>query len=335
MLIPVFYCAHSGPALLYIDEPRHPFARCSLEYLNEGGANFVFRIVPGNSREELPLQLRHRLLRLRKNLPHVQSAQEQLAAFDRHFTPLLPLENLIQQELIALGDGFVACLNEAIVRLERPARRAQDKLPLDERYGLLITDMTPEPGGALLQMKPKWLAQSPNAPSGAVRCRTCALRAKRSSSQIRTATDAQESCPLALVSPTSEDRKQVAQNITDDVLLQHCLVNEASLLLETLRVCQTRLDPGGVLGVQDQASLLDLCKAMTLRDCTLFLKRSENHVEIRFADLDLKQDNKLAVWKKTESSLIAEGWYTNSEDEAKWTKEIVCLLSRQPASKSS
>ena len=324
MSVSVYFIADPAPRLL-AGEPRTSSTKISLEYLNEGGANFVFGILPEIEGQELPSHLQGKLLRLRKDLPHVQSASEQLEAFDEHFKPLFPPENLIKLELIELDDAVPALINSAISKLNRPSNRAQDFLPVDETHGMLVTDMTPAPGDVLLQVKPKWLTQSPNAPPGAKRCRTCALRAQRASKKVRTATDAQESCPLELFSENLDERKRAAQTVTDDRPLQEYLTTQSHSLLHRLREAQLRLDSHGVLNANlcDAEGVLDLCKAMTLRDCTLFLRRGGGEVEARLADLDLKTPEKLARWKSVEMGLVEGGWYGNEDG-----KEEVCLLSR-------
>lgn len=327
MSVSVFFTARPAPRL-HSTEPLTDYRTLKLEYLNEGGANFVFKFLPEGDEQYLSEHLQGKLLRLRKDLPHVQSANEQLEAFNAHFKPLFPLENLIEHELIELDGGIPAVFNSALGKLNRPSHRLQDFLPQDESHGLLVTDMMPALGDVLLQVKPKWLAQSPNAPSGAKRCRTCALRAQRASQKVRTATDAQESCPLELISEKADERKRAAQAVTVDRRLQDYLTTTAQPLLQKLRESQLQLDSKGILNTSTTAEIMGVCKAMTLRDCTLFLKRSGNYVEARLADLDLKQPEKLSRWKKVEQDLTNHGWYTNSEDDVLWRQEVVCLLSR-------
>jgi inositol-pentakisphosphate 2-kinase len=315
---------HAGPTT----STENPPSGLKLEYLNEGGANFVFRILPNGDSDPLPPDLQGQLLRLRKDLPHVPSAKDQLAAYDDHFKPLFPSEYLIQHTPIELHSELPGSINAALKDLERPSHRLQDFLPAEESHGTLITDMTPGPDDILLQVKPKWLAQSPNAPKDAKRCRTCALRAQRASQKVRTATDAQESCPLGLVSMDESERRRAAQAITSDSRLREYLVDQAQPLLRTLRDHQQSLDSKGVLGAETEEDALSLSKAMTVRDCTFFLKLSGDQIEARLADLDLKQQGKLSQWRRVEQGLIDEGWYTNSEDQSLWTKEQVCVLSR-------
>jgi len=61
-----------------------------------------------------------------------------------------------------------------------------------------------------------------------------------------------------------------------------------------------------------------LC-AMTLRDCTVFI-RSHNTKpvedwECRIGDLDLKSPDKAEYWRSVEGPLIEEGWYEGTERE--------------------
>ena len=299
---------------------------CKIKYLNEGGANFVFSILKAGV--ELPKPLRGKLLRLRKDLSHVQSTEEQVESFNKNFRPLFPPDCLVQPELISLNSGITTALNRSLDALNRPARRSADCLPEDERYGLLVTDMMPAAGKAMLEMKPKWLLQSPSAPSNAKRCRTCALRAQRASQGKRTATDKQESCPFDLVSERVQDRRRAAGQITSDAALADFLAEGAQPLFAILRNQQRFLDPRGVLKVTGADGIYDLCRAMTLRDCTLFVRGGATGIEARLGDLDFKQPEKLSRWKDVERKLIDEGWYLNAEAKAVWSEERICQLSR-------
>ncbi|KAK4542466.1 hypothetical protein LTR36_006718 [Oleoguttula mirabilis] len=329
MSVVVYFTEASRLPRLTSIEPRDPSTRCTIEYLDEGGANFVFRLLPERD-YSLPDVITRKLLRLRKDLLHVQCTREQLRTFEETFKPLFPAENLIAHELVSLDDGIATQFTRAWRSLDRPAHRARDFLPRDEKYGLLVTDMTPRAGDVLLQIKPKWLAQSPGAPPNARRCRTCALRAQRALVQLRTATDAQQSCPLALVSNIVGDRSRAAQAVSSDAQLVKYLVNDAQPLLHSLRDYQQQLDDGGVLNARagDMAVVDGLCKAMTLRDCTLFLKRSSDGIEARLGDLDLKLPERLEKWKQAEQSLIDGGWYTNTEIQETRVEERICLLSQ-------
>ena len=326
------YFLDRGSLKLYSSEPLTSTAlsaasRCQIEYLNEGGANFVFTIRPAAGKE-LPTRLQSKLLRLRKNIPNVQGPDEHIKSLKNDFRDLFPVENLIQYERIDLDTGVTALLNENLRTLVRPRQRAGDFLPEDELSGLLVTDMSPLLGEVLLELKPKWLTQSPNAPPEAKRCRTCAMRAQRASQGICTSTDAQENCPLDLVNTEAEGRAKAISAITTDELIQDYLTTQAQTLFQQLRARQLMLDGEGILKTSGATGIYDLCKAMTLRDCTLFVKRSGEHIQAKIGDLDLKQPEKLSRWKKVEHTLIADGWYTNTENSQIWAPEKICLLSR-------
>jgi inositol-pentakisphosphate 2-kinase len=299
---------------------------CKIKYLNEGGANFIFDLLPAGS--ELPKPLRGKLLRLRKDLPHVQTTTEQVCSFNDNFRPLFPPDCLVQPELVRLNSDITTALNKALGTLNRPSRRSEDCLPEDEEFGLLVTDMMPSAGRAMLEMKPKWLLQSPSAPPNAKRCRTCALRANRAAQGKCTATDKQESCPFDLVSEREDDRRRAAERITDEPALADFLIDGAQPLFAILRDQQRFLDPRGVLRVTGADGIYDVCRAMTLRDCTLFVRGGAEGIEARLGDLDFKQPGKLGRWRDVERELIDEGWYVNGEAKAVWCEERICQLSR-------
>lgn len=178
--------------------------------------------------------------------------------------------------------------------------------------------MSPPPGSpcTTLELKSKWLAQSPTAPSGATRCRTCALSASRSAQR-------EAICPLDLVSNEQTDVVRTVRRLTESqpptgLDAEHVVNATVAYLLDSqilhrLRELQTQLDPSGVLAVPEDAEVpSDLLKAMTLRDCTLFLRvDGEGRVEGRLADLDLKLGTreKVEYWRGVERELVDGGWY--------------------------
>jgi inositol-pentakisphosphate 2-kinase len=127
------------------------------------------------------------------------------------------------------------------------------------------------------------------------------------------------------VSGDTEVRRKVVERLTEDVEVREYLVGNAQALLQKLRSAQMEMDRGGVLAIGEKR--LGLCKAMTLRDCTLFVRRVGREIEAKLGDLDLKQPEKIEKWKEVERVLIDGGWYANTEREDLWTRESVCLLS--------
>ena len=190
--------------------------RCKLSYLNEGGANFVFRISP-NGDKDLPPRLRRKLLRLRKK---AIDDPEELLADTKQWLEILPSEHMIEHDLVSLPIDTLPAINSILAATERPANRQHDYWE-GGTHGMLVTDMTPREGEHLIEIKPKWLTQSPTAPPNAKRCRTCALRAQRAVEKgIVTATDAQGSCPLDLVSDVMEARRLATARLTHDRQVQ-------------------------------------------------------------------------------------------------------------------
>ncbi|GAB7362815.1 hypothetical protein MBLNU230_g3118t1 [Neophaeotheca triangularis] len=336
------YDSTSQPTLHPHNFQAPPSHSLTLTYLNEGGANILYTLNPTSPSHPLPSILENKLLRLHKALPHLPSTQTHQTLHQTHFTPLFPAQNLLLQTPIATSPTLLSQLNQTLHALPtRPSTRSADSIAQDDGYGLLVTSMTPRDPKTqkLYQLKPKWLSQSPNAPAGAKRCRTCALRARRAGRGVRTATDAQGGCVLGFVSRDEGVRRAVVGGFVDgDDGVVGFLTGEGGEgreVLEGLRGRQKGLDLEGVLGVGDGPEAIEgLCKAMTLRDCTLFVLKSgegkEASFEARLGDLDFKSPDKIPKWRDAEQGLINEGWYTNTEKDHR--PETICLLSTRPES---
>lgn len=337
-----------------------------VHYLAEGAANVVFILYSkrgistldddygklGTTTEDgvsrIDPRLKGKLLRLRKDLPFVAPVVESHQHFDEQIVPLFPSEILVEQLLCNVSPGFITRCNEELRSLEglglRPKKRFGVYLAEDEPYATAITDMRSDDQHACCEFKPKWLAQSPSAPPNSKRCRTCALRAMRALKHAGSS-ESTAFCPLTLVESTQDhltetlDRalghsKGTPINIPNFV---HQLrpFFEKSPLLALLRDLQIEKDPKGILTADP--SDVDFMTAMTIRDCTLFLKipnheGNEAKIEARLGDLDLKtpEGNKAEYWRQTEQQLIDEGWYTATEQKPRTEvrDDPVCLLSR-------
>lgn len=286
----------------------------SLQYLAEGAANIVYRIFipptsPSISADITPDDdngsetttpppseidaLRYdpvfndKLLRLRKGLASTVSNEESFKRFQDVIRPLFPAENLVEQALVRLPSRLVADCNRKLHSEEtsgaRPRHRHGIYLAENESYGTLITDMTlnRDGGEILVEFKPKWLAQSPSAPPGSTRCRTCALRAMKNAQRGGGAEHTGLSfCPLDLV---SQDRSRVERaamaicvSLKDPQLYRTELRSRLAdflyeyPLLRRLKQLQLDLDRVGTL--EADVTSRDFLTAMTLRDCTLFVK---------------------------------------------------------------
>ena len=349
----------------------------TLEYLAEGAANIVYRIVvppPSPSTEadlnfeaganssdspspsEIPAlrldpRLEGKLVRLRKNLPSTVPVLESHKHFKRLVIPLLDNQStkgcLVEQILFRPSKELLNDCNAKLRKMEADGSRGPKRhgvyLAEDEGYGTLVTDMScgNDDHYVSVEFKPKWLAQSPSAPPGSRRCRTCALRAMNSIVQE----DLKPSfCPVSLVSfdvfkiapavgaiinssSKSGDFSEPARSALIEFLSN-------SSLLEALKKVQIEKDSLGVLLTDPYDP--DFLTAMTLRDCTLFLKvpRSGNgKIEARFGDLDLKspKGGKAEYWRGLERRLIHEGWYTQTEEQPN-SNDNVCELARHSAS---
>lgn len=249
---------------------------------------------PYSEASNLPSTFQKKLLRLRKKLPNTTSVLEAQTPFEEIIRPLFIPEQLVEQVLVSLSEGLLPRLNAELRAMEESGRRADGRkdgyLDEAEEYGVLVTDMSPQVGEGLgnmhLEFKPKWLAQSKSAPVGAKRCRTCALRAKRITEGNK-GVEKGAFCPLELVGDqqevsrtvqsiwkstwgfTPEERPKETMGFWSDRV--------ASMLLETqvmqrLRDLQLDLEGDGLLG--NEVEKRDFLTAMTLRDCTLYLRVS-------------------------------------------------------------
>ncbi|KAL3476961.1 inositol-pentakisphosphate 2-kinase [Aspergillus californicus] len=315
-------------------------AGAQLVYIAEGGANIIYRIVlpaipprgsklnpplsGSNDHQSVPAEFKGKLLRLRKDTPAGVSYQEIARNFDKNIRPLFKPEELVDQELVYLPKGLAQRCNDQLRAAEitgkRPNQRRGLYLSVTEPFGLLITDMTPfgNPGTDLAELKPKWLLQSPSAPTGARRCRTCALRDMKNHDARRVgAMEVRSFCSLDLVSDKFEHVSRAAKFVKgyrDHARLARVLYRNTTLL--KIQAHQKSMRDVGFYGPSPQSR--DKSLAMTLRDCTMFIKMPRNErgrVEIRLGDLDLKTacGGKAQYWQDTEHRLINEGWYMGAK----------------------
>ncbi|OCK85610.1 hypothetical protein K432DRAFT_377497 [Lepidopterella palustris CBS 459.81] len=306
--------------------------------------------------DELISPVENLLLRVSKDIPNATPCNEIFQNFEDSIKPLFiesdHLSNLVKLQLIGFGSQIVNTLNTVLVGMEDSNERRQSRVGSrirhDSLYGLLITNMSPEPGrSCTFEIKPKWLCQSPNAPKLAIRCRTCALSAYRNRElEGPVSSKKWPPCPLELV---SDDLELVASNFTMrlqeqkafnqqpvDVRVRVMLavedyftIGKGRSLLKRIEELQRLHDPEGVLG--GHALGMSLCKdelpsgpralalrmAMTLRDCSMFVRvhfdDKEAVVEARLADLDLKSEDKIEEWFEKERDLVLGGWYLGTE----------------------
>ncbi|KAH9881155.1 hypothetical protein J1614_001650 [Plenodomus biglobosus] len=213
-------------------------------------------------------------------------------------------------------------------------------------WAILLEDMSPISNQSItLEIKPKWLLQSPNAPTEALRCRTCAMQT------ISPKERANYICPLRLLHgspndirpwlsirishlfPSASKTSDLVHTITEH-MLAYLTTGVGRTLLQHLEFLQSKLDPHGVLA-QDPIHVhnevnFNLRAAMTLRDCSLFIKveydtatRVPLNTISKLGDLDFKSAEKTADWADKESILDREGAYTRVLED-----DFGCWVSR-------
>jgi inositol-pentakisphosphate 2-kinase len=114
-------------------------------------------------------------------------------------------------------------------------------------------------------------------------------------------------------------------------LVDYLTVGDGLILLQHLLHLQSSLDPRGVLCRLDaDAASFDynLRLAMTLRDCSLFIKIAYNTadvvgIESKLGDLDFKSAEKIVDWMDKERQLLQDGAYTVGASQAP-----ICWLQR-------
>ena len=317
-----------------------------LVYLAEGAANVVYRILPLDPSTSADLnyerygpntpppteieplhmdpRLEGKLVRLRKMTSSTIPVADSQKHFENSIKPLFPSENIVQQVLFQPSKNLLKDCNARLREMEkmsaRPAKRHGVYLAEDEMYGMLVTDMScNDDSFRFFEFKPKWLAQSPSAPQKSKRCRTCALRAMKKGARAGF-------CPLDLMDkdriitavhrvmePDPRRRKESTEPDMEMIArIRDFLFMDP--LLRRLRQLQTNKDPNGIL--KANANSPDFLAAMTLRDCTLYLKVCQTSIDARLGDLDLKTGKgKVEYWRGLERQLIDGGWYTATEKE--------------------
>ena len=230
---------------------------------------------------------------------------------------------MLRSSLVRIRTELLEELNTSLVQAEkseaRPLKRHGTYLATDKPHGLLLEDMSSATDHAsetyspvTIELKPKWLAQSPSAPRWSIRCRTCALNVMRASdhaskpdtspSPPEDADEIPRFCRLDLVSGKREAVGRVVDALLTpyssstpyglpygmrEELLEYLIDSE---ILTRLKDLQMYLDPDGILAFDPPRSHGDdtpgsgegvdsfqpvpdsFLVATTLRDCTLFIR---------------------------------------------------------------
>jgi inositol-pentakisphosphate 2-kinase len=352
--------------------------------LNEGAANVVFHIRPshaqhksldfvfvdvddgGNSATTVPREeVTNQVLRVSKGAPKCIRSEDIIYGFDNDVRPLFesrvqskgsPSSDLAEKHLmphhgVLLFPSAMLDLIHQVDAIQKVQGHASRE---STRWGILLPNMSPNPGTSItLEIKPKWLLQSPTAPSDAIRCRTCALQYSRGKGTAKDFI-----CPLQLVNGSEADLRRWAvesvlkhadddgENMSADPqstqfravvnhLLQYITKGDGRTLLRHIRNLQSQLDPQGVLcrsSTSDRSKFVhNLRLAMTLRDCSMFIVvpytssgDSLPPIISKLADLDFKSAGKIGDWAEKEIDLIDGGWYTKDPE-----RHNMCWLPNQ------
>jgi inositol-pentakisphosphate 2-kinase len=358
-----------------------------MKYLAEGAANVVFTLHPytssaprkpcvfvsGMRRERLfgPRKFDNKVLRISKGHAKTGSCQEIMDGFEKNIRPLFYLdhelggtvpaaesfaEHLMNYEPVTLTKEVVEELTNEID--EESSRQENLHIPVEEQTGILLPDMTSTPGESVtIEIKPKWLTQSPNAPRDAYRCRTCALEASRPEKDKKPT----YICPLQLLTgnatlirpyvrrkvekavkgfgqlqPSNAELEKIIERITI-----YLATGKGHRLLQHLRRTQMKLDPHGIRARDSQKETdtnfeANLMLAMTMRDTSMYIKvdysnpaldQSDDGIECKLGDLDSKAEGKLDDWDNKEKTLINGGWYTKIDAELERRHHEECLIS--------
>ena len=227
-----------------------------------------------------------KLIRLRKALPTTVPVSESWSHFQHVIRPLFSETELVSQTLFKISPNLLQDCNADLRSMEAVGQRNPSRhglyLAEDEEYGTLIDDMTSSATHLSIEFKPKWLLQSPNAPATSERCRTCALRAMKVARAREKDAMKGGFCPLKLVSGDMSGVADVVEALMGGWIysdmermrvgdrLMSWARDAGSGLLGRLRELQGKLDGKGVLEADVTSGEFET--AMTLRDCTLFLK---------------------------------------------------------------
>ncbi|KAK0389379.1 hypothetical protein NLU13_2954 [Sarocladium strictum] len=261
----------------------------------------------------------------------------------------------VHQELVKAHHAkqLVPEMNEMLKRIDGQRRKKfRGSFVGNTDWALLLEDVRPQESDdyVLIEFKPKWLLQSPNAPPNAIRCRQCAsvFRTFVTKPDLSSPLPSQTLCPLTLgrsdgghydFSSPFRIAPALAAQATSSAQLsyfEHALDRVANHpVIRKLRTVQAELDKHGPL----RAELSPLLpQAMTLRDCTCFAQiplspGRKGPANVALCDFDWKNpERKLEHWRSRESQLINGGFYTAGRilcNGKYYTPPTLCLVEHE------
>jgi inositol-pentakisphosphate 2-kinase len=390
-------------------EANHAFVR--FEYLNQGGANVIFKIeiaersggnpwfyffdLEGDGQENIiqHVNILNKVLRVNKGLDKTLRCDEVVAGFNNDVRPLFlpkPIKiitrSMTSGELVEdsvelseldltkflMDHEGVMLYNTVVANLKSKCGTIGDEKNADGttshamRWGILLPDMSATAGESVtIELKPKWLVQSPNAPPNAVHCRTCAMQVAKPKDITK------HLCPIRLISdgrpkllqswilarvteqlvahsaPTTDQQRQELERNGECIaanIVHYLTRGEGRALLRHLQRLQGQLDRQGVC-TRDTTPFKDtfdrnLRLAMTLRDCSMYITaryvsatkdRYGNcpvvfDVDSKLGDLDFKSADKISDWLAKEKELLDCEAYTKDVRE-----DLGCVFSEKKA----
>jgi len=293
------------------------------KYVAEGRANIVFSIWERGGAEAVKGRFERTLLRVPKATTGVTPCDyESLQAFQQKVVEeSIGRQHLVPQILISISADIADLLNAEWARgKSKSSKHYSNSSVIQAGYAMLVEDMSASLGYKVLEFKPKWLAQSPIAPAGSKRCRTCAREAYRNSQLMAEGVAVSVPiCPLGLV---NEDRAIIQHTIErlapEWTVLDHTRLLDAfeqSGILRKIREIQTTGDSDNAL--LENPSSVGFGLAMTMRDCSCYVRMpldTDKNVEVKLADTDKKNwEEKQIYWQKTHWNLVDNGWYICTE----------------------
>lgn len=164
---------------------------------------------------------RETLLRLKKLVPFYQDDETTYNFYINTVADWIPPRHLVQQDLIELGHEIVQQCNTELRLQEKSGTREVKRHGTylhATRKALVLRDMESDNAdkSLTLEFKPKWLWQSPHAPKGATRCRTCALRAQRKSQGEKESKTHGILCPLSIATGEPYLVKEAIEMLVDN-----------------------------------------------------------------------------------------------------------------------
>lgn len=322
----------------------------SLHYLTEGNANVIYSVAPVSADPSVAAHDHCCVLRMRKDLPTTRPCIENLSAIRERIMPLFALEHqdiLMPKVLYRLtrkmweqADGILKQLDIETAEhgISNRARGKKDIYhpPLDqEPHAILMPNLRHGEHSLFREFKPKWLRQSPNAPPGARRCRTCAANAFKRASGSKKGKGDSGFCPLDLLSDDPSLIQSILQKIDphhgNSLELVDSFKQYVQPVLHHLSELQAEHNVEGLYDSSNPEQR-DYAVAMSLRDCSVFMvlnKSPSGQLDIsriKLADLDLKISTagNLERWAKLESDLVSSGAYTDETMPGS-----ACMLERQ------